>query len=318
MSDPSDVALADGRRAPGPARRAISPTHAALGALLRAARLQSKRTTRGLPYSSGHVSNVEGGYVTPSRDLIDVYIKLGADPAETLALFDKLHHESRERRDARRRAGRAGQGRPTTPAPATVGDGTDAELVRRHYTVERYDLEVSFSPRGGIERMVSTVAIRALSDDVRFYYTGVGPPSRRRPRELAVVQATGARLAHRAVSPLGAVEHYLELDRPLSPKDPDPHVLRFDLEGDGEVLADPEVTFLTRPGVLRHTLVTRFAEPAVPTRLWWLVTPDGFTVGRASRDNELRGTPDGRYERAFDPLVPGWSYGFAWLWPDGL
>jgi hypothetical protein len=52
-------------------------------------------------YSSGHISNVEGGFVTPSRELVDTYLALGADRRPVDRLMGRITTLSDERRSAR-------------------------------------------------------------------------------------------------------------------------------------------------------------------------------------------------------------------------
>ena len=65
-------------------RPPLSELHFELGALLAAARTAAGVSTRGLGYSSGHISNVEHGHVTPSTDLVQAYIHLGSHPSTTV------------------------------------------------------------------------------------------------------------------------------------------------------------------------------------------------------------------------------------------
>ncbi|TAM87805.1 MAG: XRE family transcriptional regulator [Jatrophihabitans sp.] len=296
-------------------RRPRSQAHVALGAVLRAARQRAGAGTRDLGYSSGHISNVERGFVTPSRDLLEAYLGIGADPTAVQAAYERLQHEARAARDERRRRGHA---RPDLRQPADVGERTRPDDVRLHYAVERYDVEFDLSASGSIATVTSTADIRALTPGVRYYYTGHAPSTRVRPKDLGLRVFAGARIAHVNQTPLGTADVYLRLDRQLEPDDPAPHRLRYRVTVDDDDLADPEIQYLTRPGIRRHRLTCRFTAPAVPERIWWVESADGLTRNKIGPQNELAPSADGCYEWFFDAIVPGWTYGFVWTWPAGL
>ena len=302
----------------GARRHPRSPAHASLGAVLRAARERACVGTRHLGYSSGHISNVERGLVTPSRDLLEAYIALGADPSAVWAGYGRLQSDSRAARDARRRHERADAGRPARRQPSSVGADTRPDEVRLHYAVERYDVEFDFTADGCLATVGSTVDIRALTPCVRFYYTGHAPDARRAPPRLGLEVFAGGRVAQVNLTPLGVADVYVGLDRELAPDDPEPYRLSYRVEVNDDDLADPEIQYVTRPGIRRHRLTARFAAPALPVRLWWVESADGLTRNKIGPETEFPVAPDGRYERLFDPVVPGWSYGFVWQWPADL
>jgi len=297
-------------------RKAKSRFHLELGVLLRRARLDAGAVTRSLGFSSGHISNVEGGYVTPSRYLLEAYIALGADRAVLFSLLDRIHEHSRTSRTLIKLGETAGD---YSTVPRRVGDATSPDEVRRHYSVERYDVEFSFNEKGAITQVDSQVGIRALTPGVDFYYSGHAPDARNgRPQAVSVVPLSGCLVEHMNVSPLGACDAYLRLDRTLGPDDPETYELSYRVELSEDQRADPQIAYFTRPGVLAHRLSTRFAPPAVPTKLWWFGAVDSFDADRIRPQNLLDHSDDAVYQREFDQIVPGWCYGFAWLWPAQL
>lgn len=59
-------------------RPILSAEPLVLGAALRAVHEADGASTRSVGYSAGHISNVENGLVVPPRDLVCIYVKLGA------------------------------------------------------------------------------------------------------------------------------------------------------------------------------------------------------------------------------------------------
>jgi hypothetical protein len=304
--------MASGPRSPDEPPGAT--TRATLGGLLREARVKARRSTRELGYSSGHISNVEGGRVTPSRDLVEIYIELGADRSAVMPLFESLQHQARSRREQQQRLHRANRGsaRPVVQ----VGADMTPDAVRRYYRIVRYDAEFVFDATGAIRTVTATVALRATMPGARFYYTGHQPAARRRRPDLGVTALYGATIAHTDVTDLGDADVFFELDREISPDDKDAHVLSYQVHLDDDDFADPEIHYVTRPGVEQHRLTARFTAPAEPRRLWLVTAPDA--MARVDPAAILAPSGPGRYEYLFDPIVPGWTYGFAWTWPSEL
>lgn len=294
-------------------RTPLSPLHAELGDLLRRTRSGRGLTTRDLAYSSGHISNVEGGHVTPSSDLLEAYIALGADRAALMPILDAIRHESERARQQHRRSRKPAR----RPAPVTVDDATLSDDIRSHYVVERYDLEFRFTARGSIASVHSTVAITAVSPGVTLYYTGHSADGSGRPGRLGLEVSHGARVEHVSESPNGATDVYLRLDRPIDPGD-GPYELAYRVNVADDRPADPQIVYLTRPGVRAHRLTVQFTPPALPVDLWRFGVPDPYAADRPERGTRLPASPDHRYEHDFDRIVPGWCYGVSWAWTDGV
>jgi hypothetical protein len=296
-------------------RTARSPEHARLGALLRSARLAAGLTTRDVPFSSGHVSNVEGGHVTPSQDYLDVFIDVGADRQLAEGLLAAIDRQATAERDAQRRALRGEPARMTT-APQAVDSRTRAADVRRHYSVDSYDVEFVFSGTGAIREVSSRVALRAVSDEVFYYYAGHAPDDGHQTFGPPVVSASaGAELDRINLSPVGAFDMFFRLTPPMTPDDVEAHIVEYKVVLDDEKLADPVIMYLAPPGAKCHALRVRFESPVMPERIWWFGAPDAYQADHPEPDAELPRSADGRYELVFEPLIAGWCYGFTWRWP---
>jgi hypothetical protein len=248
-----------------------------------------------------------------------VYIRLGADRYDVKRLLTAIEEEARSTREARRRAERLSSGRANLPlAPVTVDERTVGSEVRQYYAVERYDVEFLFNARGAIDSVSSTVSIRALFPSVRYYFSGHAPDSTNQPQVLRVVAVSGARLERINTSPLGASDMFFRLDRLISPKDAEPHILSYRVELSEDRVADPGIAYFPRLTVLRHRLVARFTPPATPTSLWWFGAQDYYEADRPDGASLILPDKAHLYDYTFDPIMQGWCYGFTWTWPDEL
>lgn len=202
--------------------------------------------TRSLGYSSGHISNVEGGHVTPSADLLEVYIQLGAPRDEVVALLGRLRVQSADQQRRARLAGRADSGRELPSTPLIVTSHTAPDTVRSHYTVERYDVDFVLDNRGALRSVTSDVAIRALSANVSLYYTGHSPNARAGTSpNMGVEPVDGCTIDRINRTVTGSADVYLRLTEPISPVDA-PARLSYRLDLDGSERADPNITYHTR------------------------------------------------------------------------
>lgn len=300
-----------------PRRKALSDLHRELGTILKSARLGAGRSTRELGYSSGHISNVEAGFVAPSDELAEVYIALGADRGAVMQLVDAIHHRSRSVRQSHRRADRGAAGSADAP-PQRVGAGVSADDVRRHYIVERYELIFEFTPKGAIASVLSEAHIRAIHPNVRYYFTGVNADSSNRPGRLRVRSLSAAQIDYVHESPSGASDVFFRLDRGLRPDDPEPYRVAYLVEVSDDELADPQIMYSTRPGIREHSLEVRFRPPALPSRIWSFGVPDPYAADRPESGTLFEPSGDGVYRADFERIIPGWCYGLTWVWPDDL
>jgi hypothetical protein len=61
-------------------------------------------------------------------------------------------------------------------------------------------------------------------------------------------------------------------------------------------------------------LRTQFAPPALPSRIWWFGVSDPIDAEYPQPACEFEPRRTGEYDHVFNRLIPGWCYGFAWLW----
>jgi transcriptional regulator with XRE-family HTH domain len=303
--------------AKGSGMKEISAAHLRLGQELRRIRKGSGVSTRQVRklysseeyFSSGHISLVENGRTVPSPELVDAYAELAGDSTRLRALYAQMLAASASA--ARQRRG--GTAQAETPAPQTLADVTTREEIQQHYVVERHEAEYSFEPAGAIEAVHFTVALRAVSENVRLYCSGHQYAADPRPGVLLVEAESGAGLLSIRESVTGAVQSFFQLDRAIGPSDPEPCTVTYRLHVNSQVRSAPHLRYHAEEGNLSLVLHTRFQPPTVPTRIWWF----GAKLLDAEHhqpNNELPVDDAHSYSRTFEQLVPGWCYGFGWIW----
>ena len=295
----------------------ISPAHLRLGQELRRIRRVSGVRTRQVRklyttqdyFSSGHISLVENGRTVPSPELIDAYADLAEDATRLRALYAQMLAASASA--ARQRRG--GPAPAATAAPQSLDEAGSREEIKQHYVVERHEAEYWFQPTGAIEFVDFAITLRAVSEDVRLYYTGHQYAADHHPGVLAISSISGASLEATEESVTGATRWFFALDRALRPSDAEPHIVRYRLTVHSVVRSAPYLRYYAQVGNLSMSLHTQFREPAVPDRIWWFGT-SVIESEHPDPANEFPAVASHSYSRTFDQLVPGWCYGFGWIW----
>jgi hypothetical protein len=301
--------------------RARSEAHVRLGQALRAARVAAGISTRLVPkdpsgqthYSSGHISLVESGATPPSPELIDSYLAMASQDGGTADEVRMLYEQMQvATRDAGRR--RRGAPAPATRPPRGMDEVGSRHDVQQHYLVSTTEAHYRFGPTGAIRAVLCTVLLQAKSPGVRMYYTGFSYPADPRRGVLQFRARSGATLVESQESSSGAVGTYFRLDRELSPDDPAPHTLVFEVEVDSPARATPRLGYFAASGTDRMVLRAGFDAAAEPASLWWFAVADIIDIEYPRPDQAVDRDPDGAFGRRFERLVPGWCYGFAWDW----
>lgn len=288
-----------------------------LGQVLREARQRAGLNTRQMKgFTSGHISPVERGQATFSDALIQAYIGIGADRRLVYSLVNRIREASRAVQQAKRRHGQL----PPTPTPSASEQLTGDVIpddIRRHYSIEMYDVYMRFDARGAVRQVRTNVSIRATSRGVRFYYAGHAGQGERRRGTLRFEAERGARLDKVVERETGAVDAYFRLDRELGPVDAEPYGLAYIVHVNSKVREDPEIIYVARTGSLQHTLRVQFVKPAVPEKIWWVGVPNESSVTVYPDPACLLPAEEtGYYSYHFDRLQPGWLYGFCWIWSE--
>jgi hypothetical protein len=303
-----------------------------LGRALREVRKRAEVSTRQVPkngpagsyYSSGHISLVESGATAPSPELIEVYLTFlaradregdaagGAGASTELRqLYDQMQAATREAGRLRRQGG--GEGAASRPPQHMDEVGTRHD-VQQHYVAPSTEAHYRFGPTGAIRAVVCTVTLRARTPGVRLYYSGFSYPADQRRGVLKAAARAGATLAAAQESPSGALGAYLQLDRELSPDDPEPYTVVFAIGVNSQQRAIPRLGYFAAAGTDQMILQTTFEAPAQPDSVWWFAVPDVVDAETTPRSQDVPRSPEGQHERRFERLVPGWCYGFGWDW----
>src|SRR5260370_30065428 len=306
---------------PSPKRsRPISDAHQRLGDPLRRIREQTQVSTRKVPqasgryYSGGHISQVENGAVPPSPELVDAYANMaaqGTDRAELRWLY-------RQMVDASKQAGLRRRGTAAKPAsagpPQQLAQISDRRDVQQHYVVVDYDAHYAFDLGGVIREVTCAVTLRAKSPRVRYYYSGFTYPTDIRPGVLTIEALSGCVVADTQESTSGAVAAYLQLDRDLSPEDLQPWRLRFRVRVASDARSAPHLRYFADEGNEQLTLRADFSAESAPLLLRWFSARDLIDAEHPVPGHDLTRQDFGGYIHRFEHLVPGWCYGFAWVW----
>lgn len=300
----------------GSSMQPISAAHLRLGQALRAARLaaglSTRRITRAHPdfeyFSSGHISLVEHGRNTPSPELVDAYASFAPDRATIVALYEQMLAEAQELSRQKR-----GAARHVKQPPTRLDEVAGRRDVQDHYIVESNEAHYVFGTSGELERVDCVVLLRATRPDVTMYYAGHSYAADPRTGVLSTKALSGGSLAGTRESASGALQSYFELDRRLAPSDAEAHRLTFRVTVNSHIRCNPRLRYHAASGNQRMILHASFASTATPADLWRFGVQDVIDAEYAENGNLLSATC-GTYAYQFEPLVPGWCYGFAWSW----
>ena len=290
------------------AREPISNAHRRLGKELKQARERANLTLRDLgDYSSGHLSNVEHGYVMPSAELLEYYSTKAACNRARLSTL----HEAAMVAGARRRGS---GGRRGVPIPQTVpATCRDPALIRNQYSLE-HDEHTYFLDRHGVTRRVSRrLAMRARAKGVTLMHVaqllaeGESQHVQISPREgclVAEMARTGSRL----------IEAYL-LFGSADPTDRKPQYISYDMQIAGALSPSCRIDHQAMERGQHLTMRVLFEPRRYPKTVWWFEGGSYLATFRdADESNILPEDPDGAYTRDFDSPIRGWFYGLSWHW----
>jgi hypothetical protein len=218
---------------------------------------------------------------------------------------------------ATRNAGRIRrQGRHAEPIAQPPRDASavrDRRQVQQHYVVIAQNAWYCFASSKAISDVVCTVRIRAKAPGVRLYHAGFSYPTDQRQGVLAVEPIHGGTVADLRESPTGALAVYLLLDRDVDPGDPAPYVVSFRITVNSNVPAAPRLRYFADVGNEQLTMSADLSAAGIPQTIWWFAASDVVDAEHYLPERQLE-PDDGVYGMAFDRLVPGWCYGFAWAW----
>jgi hypothetical protein len=299
------------RAAAARGRRPITNAHRKLGAELKGLRERSSATLRDIEvYSSGHLSNVENGYVTPSPTLIEQYAqRFGGDLSRLQALRDSVAVAAARKRSD----GREGiDSQALVPAPL---DSRNPGEVLRQYQSDLSDTTYLLDEHGLVSTIKVSRELRARVDGAQLYYGVHYHPTDTGRGVLTVTDVDGCEVDEVVESASGLLEVWLRLPRPLEMADERPVACGYRVA----VRSDVPMPALHQHRVTeRHQLIrigAVFDRRRLPDRVWTFEAPIGALARRdPDPGSVLRNDPDGHYVKDFPRPIYNWSYGLGWRW----
>jgi hypothetical protein len=294
-------------------RQPITEAHVRLGSELRRVRDAARVNTRSIPsFSPGHISNVENGYVAPSEALVETYVRLFGGDATIYALYEQMRHAA-ARRSQQQRLARRSQLNTAPRPPRSLEDVTSQEDITKHYVTEAHEAHFLFSEFGSILQMRVRVWLRARTPEVRLYYAGAYYDAERGRGILQAEALEGASFIDQEEDSVGAIRVFFELNRTLDPDDTRPHFVSYVVHVNSNKRAQPQLVYYARHGMVRLNLRATFNAAMHPQQLWTFGAPNMVNI-RHRPEDELRPDDDLDFNYEFSPTIPGWCYGFSWLW----
>lgn len=290
-------------------REPLSDEHRALGVILREARSSAGATTRDVAhYSSGHISNVENGHVTPSHELVQHYIdEFGCDRATALAAYRSMRDAGEARRREQRLARRGdGNGAYRVTAESTFSE------IRACYKVHSSEAIYLFDGRGVLREVTVIRTISAVHPGVSLTAARYSYYSDQRQGVLSIEAGSGCRVERVNETVTGYMAAVLRLDHEISPRDPGRYRLSFKVRVDSDRVARPRLRYLGQSST-HYAIRVQFTPPFVPARIWWFREPDIFDAAQAPGRDRLLDSANGFYFLDFSNLNKEHA-GLAWDW----
>lgn len=280
-----------------------SPTTEArrlLGQELKAVRLAAGRTTRQMgTYSSGHISNVEAGRVTPSETLVLVYSSLGGSHAQLVGLLRQIRSSQR-----------------IDPVLAeTLQDPlTDPHLLRRGYVIEMVEDIHYIGEHHQPLRNVHRATVRFTTPGARLFPFRDSLEEDPRRGVCQVLPAAGCEVVHLEESDDGVIYCVLGV-LPDSRDELGRCTISWVIDIDTQANARPQVDAGSSGRIPLATKRVQFHEAAPPDQVWWYREGDPQAASlSAARGNAFPANPANLYTREFVSIDREW-WGLAWTWP---
>lgn len=291
-------------------RQPLSEDHRLLGRLLRSARQQVGATTRDVGIrSSGHISNVEKGMVTPSRELVEHYIThYGCDRRPVLHFFDKVQRWGAEKRRH--------PARSKERVPYRVTESSPFEEIRQGYQVQESESYYRLDERFVIRevdaiRWISAVYPGVDLVSVRFMY-----PSDLRPA-LILKAGYGCSVAKVVETTSGFLGAVLKLSSAISPGDCTPYPFSFKVVNVSQNPARPNIRYYSRAVLSRCAIRLQFHEGALPEKVWWFRDTHSSISAYAPEPGQLIEENETGFYFADFRDVNEEHVGLSWMGSDG-
>lgn len=296
----------EGRR-----REPLSESHRALGAALRAARERLRKTTREVPgYTSGHISNVENGYVTPSELVVAAYAQLGADPAPLRGLLEAARAESARLKLQRLKPASVDESDPDVTVDSPL------EEIRARYDFDDLEYLVRYDSAGVLNEIVAVLTARATQLPVTLVMFSALYNADPRPGVVGLEALSGCQIVQVRPSAAGAMAAVASLDEPIDGHMTTRAKYSYRIRVYSSIRAQPLLREYSIKFRARQAFRIQFTHPAVPTSIWWFRATDIVdTMGEPLDEHLLPVHPSGFVRFEFEGVARE-IIGLAWQWPD--
>jgi hypothetical protein len=216
--------------------------------------------------TSSYVSEIENGHEIPSDRVLGIYVKLGGDRGQLMELAAKA-----------RRASLQVDAAADGTLDKLLGDPhADPHVLRRGYEVGHTMDTAYIGPNWVVTKVTHQAVIRPTSPSTRFFVFRDVYEEDPRPGVTTITAASGCELAYHEVSPQGLLYGVLKITGRAD--EAGDHHLSWVIAVDSTQPTTPRVAAMALTPLAHTTQQVQFAEPALPTALWWFrdFDPNGF------------------------------------------
>lgn len=295
-----------------PRRTPKSDAHQRFGAKLRTIRERAGRTTRevtkpnGSFYASGHIANVEGGFATFPKSLLLAYSLLGGDYVSLVAGAEKLPtHEPDSARQVNPDEDALARGFADPSSPEN--------LLRRGYAIDANEDTVYFGPDRVPSKAIHQVTIRPLLPMARFFVCRYGYDDDQRKGVLSVDAISGCDIVQVQESDYGVLDFVLEFNQG-NVDDLGRCTISWLITYSTDKPATPDLTVGTKARIPRISKRAQFAEPALPTEIWWFRDTDPLRAYVEPKAEQVIPLNSAAYYFCDFRDVEAELCGLAWKW----
>ena len=288
---------------------ARSKAHARLGQLLRATRINAKKTMREVGYSSGHISNVENGRVVPSVELIDVYIGMGGDPGQLRAALSEVKDEI----EARRRNHR-GKSPVNAACSKKITLESPVDEIASSYRTNCAEHFYRVDERGVIRESTAIVTVTPHQRDAIFYSCYQDYISDQRPGVLRVEGGMGCEVAKIEQGQGSLIVLYLDRSKAMTCDGSNSFTFSYKVTVGSNVRAAPLLRWGATRDCDRYSVRVQFSPACLPKNIRWFRGMRRDEHKLPPQSNQfLPDSPSGFYFWDFHDMRHENS-GLAWEW----
>jgi transcriptional regulator with XRE-family HTH domain len=289
-------------------RTPLTNAHTKLGDELRALRQNAGRTLRDLSsYTPGHLSNVENGYVTASKELVEYYTReLNGHRAKLQALYEAVLVAADRRRSNMRLKQAA-----TYVAGDQFNRSSAADLRQRYY-FDLSEITYVFDSQRALRQVKQRCLVRAREEVVDLVHFAHFYRSDPRVGVLAISSVENCVVDSVTESRRGAVELLVRPLRPLI-RGEDAVEIACNFKITSQKVAEPMLAYEIGARHGHLTVRAIFHPMALPQEIWYFEERNAAFIHRDPSPRDLLPVDDGAvYEKHFQRPVRGWWYGLAW------